>query len=100
MKTLPLAHGAAGDPPTGACAPHETGGGHLFPMKTKPMRYVRFGPHTQPAPNGRELAELYDKAAKQIELLYFALELCAPLTPRAEAARNAAFDAVREGMRS
>lgn len=62
--------------------------------------YEKFGPHIQPAPNGRELAELYDKAARQIELLYYALELCAPLTPRAEAARSAAFDAVRENMKS
>lgn len=69
-------------------------------MKLKPMTYEKFGSHIQPAPNGRELAELYDKAARQIELLYYALELCAPLTPRAEAARSAAFDAVREDMKS
>ena len=62
--------------------------------------YVKFGPHIQPAPNGRELAELYDKAAKQIELLVHALKLCAPLTKRAQAARNAAFDAVMEDMKS
>lgn len=69
-------------------------------MKLKPMTYEKFGPHIQPAPNGRELAELYDKAARQIELLYYALELCAPLTPRAEAARSAAFDAVSQDMKS
>lgn len=62
--------------------------------------YEKFGPHIQPAPNGRELAELYDKAAKQIELLVHALKLCCPLTERAQAARSRAFDAVMEDMKS
>jgi len=94
-------------------APHETGGGNPYPpMKTKPasttytvgsvtfQAYEKFGPHIQPAPNGRELAELYDKAARQIELLVHALKLCAPLTPAAQAARSAAFDAVMEDLKS
>jgi hypothetical protein len=62
--------------------------------------YEKFGPHIQPAPNGRELAELYDKAAKQIELLVHALKLCCQLTPAAQAARSAAFDAVMEDLKS
>ena len=62
--------------------------------------YEKFGPHIQPAPNGRELAELYDKAARQIELLVHALKLCCPLTPAAQAARSAAFDAVMEDLKS
>jgi len=62
--------------------------------------YEKFGPHIQPAPSGLELAELYDKAARQIELLVYALKLCAPLTPAAEAARGAAFDAVMEDLKS
>jgi hypothetical protein len=93
-------------------APHETGRGNSYPpMKTQPtptytvgsvtfQAYEKFGPHIQPAPNGRELAELYDKAAKQIELCVHALKLCCPLTPAAYAARSAAFDAVMEDMKS
>ena len=93
-------------------APHETGRGnpiHTMNTKTPPtytvgsvtfQAYEKFGPHVQPAPNGRELAELYDKAARQIELLVHALKLCCPLTPAAQAARSAAFDAVMEDLKS
>lgn len=111
MNPLTGPHGAAGDPPTGSTrAPHETRTVNLPPMKTKTEHrsysiscgtsYNKFPPYIQPAPNGRELAELYDKAAKQIELLVHALKLCSPLTKRAEHARSAAFDAVMEDMKS
>jgi len=111
MNPLTGPHGAAGDPPTGSHrAPHETRTVNLPPMKTKPEHrsysisyvtsYNKFPPYIQPAPNGRELAELYDKAAKQIEKLVYALKLCAPLTPRAQQARSEAFDAVMEDMKS
>lgn len=62
--------------------------------------YEKFGPHIQPAPNGIELAELYDKATKHIERLVYALRLCSPLTQRAIDARGAALDAVMEDMKS
>jgi len=115
MNPLTDPHGAAGDPPTGRhkyCAPHETRAvnlSHTMKTQTLPtytvgsvtfMPYEKFGPHIQPAPNGRELAELYDKAAKQIEKLVYALKLCAPLTKLAEQARSEAFDAVMEDMKS
>ena len=113
MNPLTDPHGAAGDPPTGSLrAPHETRAvnfSHTMKTQTIPtytvgsatfQAYEKFGPHIQPAPNGRELAELYDKAAKQIELLVHALKLCSPLTKRAERARSAAFDAVQEDMKS
>ena len=80
-------------------------------MKTKPtptytvgsvtfQAYEKFGPHIQPAPNGIELAELYDKASKHIERLVYALRLCSPLTQRAIDARGAALDAVMADMKS
>lgn len=113
MNPLTGPHGAAGDPPTGSTrAPHETRTVNFPPMKTNTESrsytvgsvtfsgYEKFPPYIQPAPNGRELAELYDKAAKQIELLVHALKLCSPLTKRAEHARSAAFDAVMEDMKS
>lgn len=64
------------------------------------VRYEKFGPRYQFAPNGLELAELYDKAARQIELLVHALKLSCPLTPAAQQARDRAFDAVMEDMKS
>jgi len=112
MNPLTGPHGAAGDPPTGSTrAPHETRTVNLPPMKTKPeprsytVGSVTFTPYdkypfTVQAPPEFELARLYDKAAKQIELLVHALKLCCPLTPRAQAARSAAFDAVMEDMKS
>lgn len=113
MNPLTGPHGAAGDPPTGSTrAPHETrtvNYSHTMKFKTIPAYHVgsvtftpyeKFGPHIQPAPNGLELAELYDKAAKQIEKLVYALKLCAPLTKRAQQARSDAFDAVMEDMKS
>jgi len=112
MNPLTGPHGAAGDPPTGSTrAPHETRTvNYSYPMKTKPIptytvgsvtfqAYEKFGPRYQFAPNGLELAELYDKAAKQIELLVYALRLCSPLTKRAQQARSDAFDAVMEDMK-
>lgn len=93
-------------------APHETGRGNSYPpMKTQTtptytvgsvtfQAYEKFGPHIQPAPNGIELAELYDKASKHIERLVYALRLCSPLTQRAIDARGAALDAVMEDMKS
>jgi hypothetical protein len=44
------------------------------------------------APTSIQLAELYDKAAKRIEKLEYALKLCAPLTQRAIDARSEALD--------
>lgn len=65
----------------------------------KPLTYRKYPRDVAPALTAPDLAKLYDRAARQIELLYFALELCAPLTPRAEAARGAAFDAVSQDMK-
>jgi hypothetical protein len=62
--------------------------------------YDKYPITVQPAPTSLELARLYDKAAKQIEKLVYALELCAPLTTRARQARSEAFDAVMEDMKS
>lgn len=113
MNPLTGPHGAAGDPPTGSTrAPHETRTVNFPPMKTNTgsrsytVGSVTFTPYdkypftVQAAPSAPELARLYDKAARQIELLVHALKLCCPLTPRAQAARSAAFDAVMEDMKS
>jgi hypothetical protein len=54
--------------------------------------YDKYPLHVSPAPTAPQLAELYDKAAKRIEKLEYALKLCAPLTKRAQAARSAALD--------
>jgi len=53
---------------------------------------VLYPPSVGPAPNAIQLAELYDKAAKRIQKLEYALKLCAPLTQRAIDARSEALD--------
>jgi hypothetical protein len=53
---------------------------------------VLYPPGVGPAPTAIQLAELYDKAAKRIEKLEYALKLCAPLTQRAIDARSEALD--------
>ena len=113
MNPLTDSHGAAGDPLTGSLrAPHETRAVNFPPMKTNTeskiytvgsvtfTAYDKYPFHVQPAPTAPELSRLYDKAAKQIEKLVYALKLCSPLTPRAQQARSEAFDAVMEDMKS
>ena len=113
MNPLTDPHGAAGDLPTGSLrAPHETRAvnfSHTMKFRTIPAYHVgsvtftpyeKYPLHVEPAPTAIELAELYDKAAKQIEKCVYALKLCAPLTKRAQQARSDAFDAVMEDMKS
>jgi hypothetical protein len=66
----------------------------------KPPRYRRYPRRVPPAPDGIQLAALYDKAARHIERLVYALRLCSPLTQRALDARGAALDAVMEDLQS
>jgi len=54
--------------------------------------YGKYPLEVGPAPTAIQLAELYDKAAKRIEKLEYALKLCAPLTQRAIDARSEALD--------